>query len=297
MSRRDAEPSLRAWAQSPYFVQLKDEEVDQLLAELVDRQYASPPKVVFEIVKRMFPHRIEEKNMSSTRVVPKLSSRAAPPTPPPQSARDIDAEFTSYAQTNHWELVASQFAKPYVLQNGRPFIGSRTNMQLLKNKLTAMGLQRIGADDIKAAVNELVRAGVFERMPVQAPPPPPPSADELAREAHNKTVRIERKLNDRDTSPIRGAKEKAQPLLKPVTNTNVAEQIASEKAAADNATVREAQRLISVFTGSSHARTFSGRAHLESVLMAALDEGVGAQEALARVQQAVDKLQDSGSIR
>lgn len=290
--RSTAEQELRAWVRSPYFVQLEDEEVDKLLEELVDRQYSSPPKTVANIVRRLFPHHFSgEKNMSTNRVVPPRKPQAAPPQ---QSIEDVVQVVKKYEQTGHWQSCASQFESP---------ARSKANFVLLANAIKDFREtgKHIRVADICDIVLRLASAGVFERVPtvqvVETPKPVEVAPEPDARELHNRQVKIERAMNDRDTSPIKGAKERPQQLIKPIDNSNVAEAAASEKAARENAIVQEALSRINTFTGHSHSRTASGRAAMREEFQAAMNEGKPAEEVLAAVEAEASRLSGNSSIR
>lgn len=183
-------------------------------------------------------------------------------------------------------------------------VGSEINRKIFfaeVDKFVAAG-KPIRIDVLTDIAAYLSRANQLERYPAPVevvPPPPPPSPQEQARELAKKQYDFGRKINDRDTSPIKGAKEQAQLLGKPVASVLTEEQrvALNEKKRADDAVIAEAQHRISTFTGRNHSRTFSGRAELTSIFTAAMDEGVDANEVLARVDQAIDRLTPNSSIR
>lgn len=297
MSREDTQ-KVRAWLVSKY-VNIGSDEIDALLAELEARGMAAEPKVIDRILRRRFPESFsKESSMStSTRVVPPREKPQAA-APPPQTPQELEAVMKAYVATNHWQTVAPNSAPPWAFNGDLMFVGSRTNLALLKAKLKEMGVQRIRVTDIQEAVFALVEANVFARTPqVQVVEKPVEAPKPSERELHNRQVRIERALNDRSTSPIRGAKESAKPLIKPTTNSNLAEAAASEKAERENAIVNEALSRINTFTGHTHGRTASGRAALRETFQIAMDQGLSAKEVLAAVETKASELAGNSSIR
>lgn len=297
MRRESAERAIRQWVRSKYFkAALTDDEYNVLATSLMGtpNHIMATPSVVNDILQRLFPQHENftgsgEKNMSTNRVVPPLASRAAAP----QSVEDIVQVVKKYEQTGHWQSCASQFESP---------ARSKANFALLANAIKdfrATG-QHLRVDHVAEIVMRLASAGVFERVPtvqaVEVAKPVEVAPEPDARELHNRQVRIEKSLQDRTTSPIRGAREKAAPLLK-TDNTNIVESAASEKAAQDNNTISIAISRIDAFRGHSHSRTASGKAQLRAVFQEQMDNGASAEAVLAAVEAEANKLVDSGSIR
>lgn len=240
--------------------------------------------------------------MSTGRVVPKLSSRAAAPAPAQQTQEEIRkkviAAVEKYALSGHWEGAMREFACPYRVENGQLNIGSQTNSDIFWSIVGKMKQPIRDADIMVAVMDARDR---FERKPVAALPPPPkpkPSPQELAREAHNRQLKKDRAMNDPSKHPIQGygTKDAAADVPKKKENS-LEEQARSEKAARENAIVNTALDRINAFQGSSHSRTVSGRAQLRSVFQAAMDAGQPAEAVLAAVEAETNKLFDSGSIR
>lgn len=298
MRREAAERAIKQWVHSKYFhATLSDDEYTVLLTSLMGSPSGmTSPAVVNDILQRLYPQHENftgEKNMSTTRVVPSLESRTAPPR---QTDDAVIAEAVKYTRSGHWENCLSEYAVPYKVENGLLNIGSKTNYALFLSILREIP-RPVRVADIMERVMQ-ARA-VFERVPqtvvVEKPVEVAPEPD--ARELHNRQVKIDRAMNDRDTSPIRGAKEKAQPLIKPIDNSNLAEAAASEKAAQDNAIINEALSRINMFTGHSHSRTASGRASMREVFQAAMNEGKSASEVSAAVEAEASRLSGDSSIR
>lgn len=293
--RREDTQKVRAWLVSKY-VNIGSDEIDALLAELESRGMAAEPKVIDRILRRRFPESFsrEEKSMSTTgRAVPPREKPQAPAPPPsPQTAQELETIMKQYVDTNHWQTLCPNSAQPWTFRDGVMYVGSRTNLALLKAKLKEMGVQRIRVTDIQEAVNALALAGVFERIPqVQAPPPPPPPKPKPT------AYELDRLMNQRDSHPVKGAKEAAKPLLKPVDNTNVAERARSAEAARENSIINEALSHINGYSGYSHSRTFSGRAALREVFQTAMDAGKPAEEVLDAVATKINQLAGDSSVR
>lgn len=231
--------------------------------------------------------------MNSTRVVPPRKAVQ-------QTRQDIAQIIDAYVRSGHWQSVASEFVTPWKGSGSNGAVGSRTNYVFLARAVhdhLAAG-KPLRLTDIMEIVHALAQSGVLERHPqVQVVEVPVEAPEPSARELHNRQVRIDRAMNDRETSPIRGAKEKAKPLLKPTTNTNLAEAEASEKAARENAIVNEALSRINTFTGHTHGRTASGRAALREAFQMAMDQGLSAKEVLAAVETKASELAGNSSIR
>lgn len=180
-------------------------------------------------------------------------------------------------------------------------VGSEINRKVFfteVDKFVAAG-KPIRIDVLTDIAACLSRANQLERYPAPAePPPPPPSPQELAREQAKKLASFERALNDPTKSPIRGAKESAQPLIQP--KAVLTEQQLAAKEAANreiDAIIAEAMSRVNGYSSYSHSKTYSGRAALKAVFEQAMNDGLSAPDVLRAVEAEASRLTDSGSIR
>lgn len=216
-------------------------------------------------------------------------------TPPKQSREQAIAVIVDFL--NHgWKLVA-----PGCLL---PTDASKTNHKLFFDEVNARFArgELIRQDFLADIGANLFHSGVLEKekpaSPVVPAPPPPSSPQEQARELAKKIAAQERSLNDRTKSPIRGAREAAEPLISSkVVLTEGAKAALNEKAARDNAIVQEALSRINTFTGYSHSKTYSGRAALREVFKSEMDLGKSAEDVLAAVEAEADRLAGNSSVR
>lgn len=216
-----------------------------------------------------------------------------------QSEEEIKEVANRYAASGHWQQVSAGYAPPWGVG------ASKANFLLLANAIKdfrATG-KRLRVDHIAEIVFALANRGVLERVPQTvvvetAAPPPPPTPAELAREKAKKIAAKERSLQNRDVSPIRGAKSQPAVLAdhKDVLTEAQKEEI-NAKNNADNEIIQTALWRLNTFTGRTHGHTASGRAVLKATFEESMDAGLAAQAVLDAVVAKIDQLTDSGSIR
>lgn len=104
-------------------------------------------------------------------------------------------------------------------------------------------------------------------------------------------------MNDRETSPLKGAKESAKIQdHKPVLTEAQRVELNIKKRAEDSL-VAEALSRVDGYSSYSHSKTFSGRAQLRETFKEAMDAGKSAREVLDAVVAKIDQLVDNGSVR
>lgn len=220
--------------------------------------------------------------------------------PQKQTRAEALQVLADFFNSGEWEKVAPGTIPGIVSHDGVTKIASMINhrafVQAVDAHVSKGGLVR--RDHLSGILLDLFLSGALERSPQTvepAPPPPPPSARDL----HNAQVKRDKAMNDASTSPIKGAKSKPAPLVddhKP-TLTEEQKQAANEKAARDNAIVQEALSRINTYAGSSHSRTYSGRAALREAFQEAMDSVKTAEEVLAAVDARANQLAGNSSIR
>ena len=289
MKYEDAQNSVLTYLGSDIGRDLDEDQVEQLTRKLtytVRNNGPIVPEAVAVHVDQLFPEREEDENMHRT---------SAAPVKQKQSRDEITKTLSDFFNKGLWSLVAPGCPPP-ITQDAK--IGSKINHAAFfaqVNGMIARG-DLIRADYLSEIVVNLFQRGLLEKYPEPSQviePPTPPTAREIAQ----KQYALDRILNQRDTSPIRGAKEKAALISPKVTLTEEQKTAQNEKAARDNSIIQDAISRINTFTGASHSRTYSGRAALRETFQTAMDEGKTAEEVLAAVESKADQLAGNSSIR
>lgn len=276
---------------------LTDAQVEELAKRLVMRvkpDLVMEPAAVESHAAALFP-----------KPDPDYVRRTTPPSQQKQTREEIlkvCAKFFN-VDANHpekktfWECVCPLNPPPITKE---ATVGSEINRRIFfaeVDKFVAAG-KPIRIDVLTDIAAYLSRANQLERYPAPVevvPPPTPPSERDL----HNEQVARDRAMNQRDMSPIKGAKEKATPLITEHKAVLTEEQrvALNAKKREDDATIAEALSRINGYSSYSHSRTYSGRAQLREVFQASMDSGKSAEDVLAAVVAKIDVLTDNGSVR
>lgn len=268
---------------------LDDAQAEELAKRLVHRvsvDVVLEPSAVLPHAEALFPK-------SDPDYMRRTNGRVVPPREKqPKQTHAEAVEVIRQFLNNDWASIAPGCLLPTVSRINHKLFFDGVNASANKNGF-------VRRDHLADIAGGLFQRGLLEKAAAAAPaepppPPPPPTVNDL----NNKRVAFERKLNDRDTHPVRGAQEKAQPLVdrKPVL-TEEQRLALNEQKRADDSKIAEAQRLISLFTAGSHTKTFSGRTAAQAAFREAMDAGKSAADVLRAVETKIDQITDNGSIR
>lgn len=282
MKYEDAQNSVLAYLGSDIGRDLDEDQAEQLTRKLtytVRNNGPIVPEAVAVHADQLFPESEEDE-----------MQRVVPPRQPRQSREQAIAVITDFLNTK-WGLVAPGCLLPTPTE-------SKINHKLFFDEVNAWVKQGglVRADYLADMVAKL--RGLLEKpappQPVVVEPPAPPSPREIAQ----KQYALDRRLNNRDTSPIRGAKAKAASLTpNSAPLTEEAKAAINGKNEADNEIIQTALWRVNNFLGHTHGRTASGRAALKETFENAMNEGKTAQEVLEVVVSKIDELAGNSSIR
>lgn len=272
---------------------LTDAQVEELAERLVMRikpDFVMEPAAVEPHAAALFPKPDED-------YVKRTSGRVVPPRQQqPKQTREQQIEAIRDFLNTKWNLVAPGCLLPIPAQ-------SKVNHKLFFDEVNARAArgELIRADYLADIAGGLFQRGLLEKTPVPVevvPPPPPPSPAEQARELAKKQYAVDRSLNNSETSPIRGAREAAKPLVQPKVALTEEQRQAKEAANREtDAIIAEALSRVNGYMSYSHSKTYSGRSALKAAFERAMDEGLPASDVLRAVEAEASRLTDSGSIR
>lgn len=264
---------------------LTDAQAEELAKRLVTRvkvDIVMQPEAVLSHAEALFPKPDED-----------YLRRQQQKSQQPKQAHAEAVEVIRQFLNNDWASVAPGCLLPTVSKINHKLFFDAVNASANKNGF-------VRRDHLANIAGYLFQHALLEKAaaPAEPPPPPPPSPQEQARELAKKQYDFGRKINDRDTSPIKGAKEAAKMLVdhKPVL-TESQRLALNAKKREDDAIIAEALRRVEGYQGYSHSRSFSGRGQLREVFKKAMDEGLPASDVLRAVEAEASRLTDSGSIR